>query len=395
MMPIAPDGYLREDLRRVLRAACGPPEERIQAFRTFADAFDLHAEVEPDVFAVLPLLDANVVRSAPADAFRCAHATTAARVRGIARRAWTANQVQVPPLTRLLNVLEHTGVDALLLPGGLTARALFGMAAVELGTTKLVVSPEDLLRAASVLVAAGATGDQELRVAVARPGHLSAFDARLEGATIRLESWHRALARAGDAHARTPIVLGTLRASTLCPPLRIWFDLDAIVNARHPGDRGQALVDLLAVVSDRGGGLEEGECAGVLASVVCDGEAADSVASLLHELAECLDGVTGASLTNLANVVEQEARRRVTATEAQHRHADSLRRSVEAVHDSPAPSDRPNPAIRALRLLGAYRRYTRANDQLVSARGLSRFIARRWRVRPSALPRATLGKLRR
>lgn len=389
-----------ESLLLLLRAVFGETTQRWTAFHTWAETFDVGAEVDHGAYALLPAVDLRLLRGTRAQSCdpQGGHQRTVNRVRGIGRRTWTANQRILPPLTHLLGALDRTRVDAAVLPGPLTAAGILGVSAAEIGTVTVLVSPGEAQRAASVLVAAGAgfAGDPSLLQAK-DPGDLAPFVASLDGASVQLLWWHSALGGVRPAIGPVPFRLGPLEARTCSPADRLWIDVERALSAHSGGERGHALLDLMSFASSEADVSLPGHVSAAFAVAACEAGAADDTAGLLQQLADCAEGRGRNVLMHLADAVSREHGMHCAAAKAAlvahaaeaeaarlGEAAGSTVRSASTARRVGIPqrlvSGTRGRAHRGRRLVSDFRRDARLAGTRPTGRSFLHFLRRRWQV---------------
>lgn len=118
---------------------------------------------------LLPAVAANLAALAPAEA-------DAARLRGIARHAWTANQVRARRLAGALDAFTAAGVEVMALKGAAMACTLAGgMRLRPMDDVDLLVRERDVERAVEVLFARGFQPPQRGFLRTRRCAHAAAF----------------------------------------------------------------------------------------------------------------------------------------------------------------------------------------------------------------------------
>lgn len=347
----------------LLRAAFGPTEQAITSFAEWAMRFDPSAELDPGDFTVLPAVYTARLRSIESvgasagslgDGMACGSDVALTRVRGIAKRAWTRNQLRLTALDRVVVALGNVQIEVCIAPGPLTTIVELGDSSAEAHVVELLVDKANAPIAAAAILAIGATSEHDpSHVLAGRVDWVPGFAANFDGTPIHL-NWTDGQP---VANHRT-IGIGRSKVNTLNMAERIAFDLQRALHGGHPSARAAAMVDLFAsTFTIEGGGSLDRESAFEIGRRCVAAQRADETLALLDELSAASTPQTGETFRLIA---------------------DGMKRAgAVAIREPPLRVVQSLPH-RAHGLLVEYRADAVRRNAPRSIRDLHRYLGRRW-----------------
>jgi hypothetical protein len=240
----------------LLLAAIAAPARALPAWREWTRHFDI-AEDRLDVgsYRLLPKVYRNLREHLGED-------PQLARLEGLYKRNWYANQLAFESCARVLQALQDAGVEPLLLKGcPLALRYYADIGARPMNDIDLLVSPDEALEAARVLARLGWLPERGRTLSPSTLAHAHAHGFRRErGGELDLH-WHVLYFCQDEAvtrrfrEAAVPLQLNRVATRTLCsadhllsvclhglvwneiPPMRWVVDAMLLVqNQQHPVD---------------------------------------------------------------------------------------------------------------------------------------------------------------
>jgi hypothetical protein len=138
---------LSQEHELLLKAACLQGEAAITAWQQWKPMIDIE-NLDPAAYSLLPQLYQNLLSHDLEDAHM-------ARLKGIYRRTWYSNQLQIKQLDFLLKALNNMGIEVIILGDAALSACYRDCGVRQISSFNLLVAPQHLEQAVNVLATLG------------------------------------------------------------------------------------------------------------------------------------------------------------------------------------------------------------------------------------------------